>query len=324
MLKNNFNIPILLIAWRRPEKTLKIIEKIKEIKASKVYLACDGFDQNNSKYLKNILDTRRILVEKIDWSCKKKYFFSNLNQGCKYGVSNAINWFFKNENSGIILEDDCLPHLDFFSFCEELLERYQNDDRIWSITGQNMQKGKIYGEHSYYFSKYSHCWGWATWKRCWVKYDAEIKSWPKYKNNKILNELFDNKKEISYWTKIFDNLYYHSKPDTWDYQWTYTCLINSGLTIIPNKNLIENIGFDEEATHTFDDFYNSKISNFDRLSSGLIPLNHPENIIRYSQADKFTEKICYSGELPFTPLGSQLFFKKLINKLKKIITKILS
>ncbi len=316
MNKKNYCVPILIIAWRRPEKTLRIIEKIKEINASKVYIACDGFDKKNNRYESNIIATRKILKEKIDWNCEKKYLFSNYNQGCKYGVSSAINWFFKNENEGIILEDDCLPHLDFFIFCEELLEKYRTDERIWSITGQNIQLGKTFGENSYYFSKYSHCWGWATWKRCWEKYDSEIKSWPKIKDAKIIEDLFTSKREINYWKRIFDNIYYHSEPDTWDYQWTYICLVNSGLTIIPNKNLIENIGFDDEATHTKEEVFDSRLENFKRFSSGLLPIKHPNNIIKSKKADRFTEIICYSGANPLNPKELKFFIRKIIKKLK--------
>tara|TARA_B100001248_G_C27332324_1_gene432078 strand:+ start:142 stop:1125 length:984 start_codon:yes stop_codon:yes gene_type:complete len=318
MNKKNYCIPILLIAWRRPEKTLRIIEKIKEINALKVYIACDGFDKKDNRYESNIINTRKILKEKIDWDCEKKYLFSKYNQGCKYAVSNAINWFFENEKEGIILEDDCLPHIDFFIFCEELLKKYRTDDRIWSITGQNIQKGKFFGENSYYFSKYSHCWGWATWKRCWEKYDSEIKNWPEFKEAKMIENLFASKREINYWKRIFDNIYFHSKPDTWDYQWTYACLVNSGLTIIPNKNLIENIGFDEEATHTKEEVFDSRLDNFKRFSSGLIPIKHPKNIIKSQKADRFTEIICYSGPNLLNPKELKFFFIKIIKKIKKI------
>lgn len=315
----SFNTPILLIAWKRPEKTLKIISKIKLIKPKKIYIACDGPIEGDKNNLEKVNETRRILSENINWDCERKYLFSNYNQGCKYGVSNAIDWFFKNEKKGLILEDDCLPHLDFFYFCAELLDKYESDNRIWSITGQNMQGGKFYGESSYYFSKYSQCWGWATWRRCWERYDRELKSWPKYKKSNILSNLFENKKQINYWTKIFDKIYYESKPDTWDYQWTYTCLINSGLTIVPNKNLIKNIGFDDEATHTKENIFSDEIKDFNNLSSGLIPLKHPENIFKLKKADILTEANCYSIVSIFSLKGIAFILNKLKVKYKKYI-----
>ena len=317
--KNYFDTPILLISWCRPEKTLKIIERMKVIKPNKLYLASDGPISNDKKNKKKVRLNRELLNDKINWLCEKRILYSDINQGCKYGVSNAINWFFENETEGIILEDDCLPHLDFFYFCRDLLKIYRDDKRIWSITGQNMQNNKTYGDGSYYFSKYSHCWGWASWRRCWEKYDRDIKSWPANKEINNLKNIFENKKEIKFWSRILDNLYYESRPDTWDYQWSYTCFINSGLTIVPNKNLIENIGFDQEATHTKENFIDLSIEDFSVFSSGLIPIKHPENIIQNKKADKYTKLICYSGINLTSIEGIKIFLKKLKYKIKGFI-----
>ena len=320
MINNNyFDTPILLISWCRPEKTQKIIERIKSIRPKKLYLASDGPISNDEKNKKKVELNRALLNKEIDWLCEKKILYSDFNQGCKYGVSNAINWFFENETEGIILEDDCLPHLDFFYFCRDLLKIYRDDERIWSITGQNMQNNKIHGRASYYFSKYSHCWGWASWRRCWDKYDRDIKSWPANKELHNLKNIFENKKETKFWSNILDNLYYESRPDTWDYQWTYTCFINSGLTIVPNKNLIENIGFDQEATHTKENFLDLSIEDFSIFSSGLTPIKHPENIIPNKQADKYTELICYSGINLMSIEGIKIFIRKLKYKIKSFI-----
>ena len=314
MNKARFETPILLITWCRPEKTLRVIEKIKEVNPKKIYIASDGYKKGDKKNKAKVEETREIIKNHINWKCEAKNLFSINNQGCKYGVSNAINWFFQNENEGIILEDDCLPHIDFFYFCEEILRKYRFDDRVWSVTGQNVQNGKWHGDASYYFSKYSHCWGWASWRRCWENYDRDIKSWPKYKKSNLLSNLFENNKEIKYWKRTFDNLYYQSTPDTWDYQWTYACMINSGLTVIPNQNLIENIGFDYEATHTQNMVFETKISNFNRFTSSIIPIKHPENIYQNKKADLNTELICYSG-YPLLTINS---IKKLMKKLKSI------
>ncbi len=322
MNQDNFQTPILLIAWRRPGKTIKVIEKIKEIKARKIYVACDGFISDDKINNIKVQETREIIKNSINWECELKKLFSDSNQGCKKGVSNAINWFFKNEKEGIILEDDCLPHLDFFYFCEEMLRKYRFDDRIWSITGQNIQNNIWRGDSTYYFSKYSHCWGWASWRRCWEKYDRDIQNWPKFKKSKLLNNFFERKIERKYWENIFDNLYYKSKPDTWDYQWTLTCLINSGLTIIPNQNLIENIGFDNEATHTKTTLFNTKIFNFNRYTSKIFPIIHPIYIHSDKNADKYTELNCYSGHSFYRVESFKSFLKKIINKIKILNKKI--
>ena len=137
MNKETFKTPILLIAWRRPEKTLKVIEKIKQIKAQKIYIACDGYIKSNKTNINKVNETRKVLNDYINWKCEVKKLFCDYNQGCKKGVSNAIHGF-KNEKEGIILEDDCLPHQDFL-LLRRNVEKIQIRDRIWSITGQNIQ-----------------------------------------------------------------------------------------------------------------------------------------------------------------------------------------
>ena len=184
--ENKFKTPILIIAWKRPKQTKELIGKIKQINPSKLYIACDGPKNENIIEDNKVKATREILLKSFEEINSKKYLFSNDNQGCKLGVSNAISWFFEHEREGIILEDDCIPHLDFFVFCQEMLETYRNDERIWSITGHNQQNNIQRGNGTYYFSKYPRSWGWATWKRCWAKYDRDITDWPNIKSKSIL------------------------------------------------------------------------------------------------------------------------------------------
>jgi hypothetical protein len=165
------------------------------------------------------------------------------------GVSTGITWFFNNEEKGIILEDDCLPHPDFFRFCENMLEAYHDNHKIWAITGDNFQNGIKRGEASYYFSKYMHVWGWASWRRAWSKYDVNIEFWPSLKIRNLWSEIMDNPEERFYWEKILTKVH-HGLIDTWDYQWNATIWNNHGLVVTPNLNLVKNIGFGTEATHT--------------------------------------------------------------------------
>lgn len=315
-----FKTPVLLISWRRPKKTLMVIKKIQQVKPLKLYLACDGVDLNDKNSHKNVQETREILNNNINWDCEIKKLYRDKNLGCKIGVSDAISWFFSNEEEGIILEDDCIPHLDFFHLSSVLLEKYRHDKRIWSITAHNQQEGKKHGTGSYYYSRYAHCWGWATWRRCWKEYDPDIKKWPEIKKNKILKNVFDNKRQFKYWEKIFDNIYYHSKPNTWDYQWSYTCFLNSGLTIIPNINLINNIGFDSNATHTIKGRSKTNNSELNFINSGIFPLIHPPQIIRSKSADLKVELITYSGQTCLSLKNFISLLIKLFFKLKSIIT----
>ena len=310
--ESEFRTPILIIAWKRPTKTKELINKIKAISPINLYIACDGPKNEDTNEDKKVLETRDILLKSFEEVNSKKYLFSDNNQGCKIGVSNAINWFFNNEKEGIILEDDCIPHLDFFIFCEEMLETYRNDERIWSITGHNQQDNVKRGKGTYYFSKYPRSWGWATWKRSWEKYDREIKDWPKIKAKGILKNQLKNKSELKYWEKILDNIYYRNSPNTWDYQWTLCSFLNSGLTIVPNKNLIKNIGFDEDATHTFDGESKTFIEIDKDHTNIIFPTIHPDFIVNNIKADEIVDILEYSGGKKF----SKYFLLKKLKNLK--------
>ncbi len=313
---NKFKIPILIIAWKRPKQTKELIGKIKQINPANLYIACDGPKNENIIEDNKVKDTREILLKSFEEVNSKKYLFSKNNQGCKIGVSNAISWLFEHEREGIILEDDCIPHLDFFGFCQEMLETYRNDERIWSITGHNQQNNIKRGNGTYYFSKYPRSWGWATWKRCWEKYDRDITDWPNIKSKNILKNKLTNKREVIFWEKTLDNIYYHNSPNTWDYQWTLSSFLNEGKTIVPNKNLINNIGFDEDSTHTFGSASNTFIEKDQDNFYSLFPTIHPDSFLTNKQADEIVDILEYSGGNKF----SKMF---IINKLKNMKIKLL-
>jgi len=308
--RSEFKTPILIIAWKRPTKTKELINKIKKISPKNLYIACDGPKNEDADEDNRVIETRELLLKSFEEVNSKKYLFSKHNQGCKIGVSNAINWFFENEQEGIILEDDCIPHLDFFIFCEEMLDTYRNDERIWSITGHNQQNNIKRGNGTYYFSKYPRSWGWATWKRSWLKYDRDISDWPKIKSKGVLKKQFNKKSELKYWEKILDNIYYKNSPNTWDYQWTLCSFLNSGLTIVPNKNLIKNIGFDEDATHTIEGESETFIELDKENANGIFPTIHPDNLLNDKKADEIVDILEYSGGNFFS---MQFFLKKLKN-----------
>ena len=318
-----FDVPILLILWRRPEATKKLIQVLKSIKPRNLYIACDGARDGNSIEIQKVKKTREIVKKEINWEVNLNTFFKNKNFGCKYGVSNAINWFFENVEEGIILEDDCIPHVDFFEFCEVLLEKYRHDKRIFCISGAN-QINQTIGDGSYFFSRYNHCWGWASWRRCWIQYDVEMSLWPKYKTSELIKSNFFLKKEQNFWTKTFDNFYFHGYPESWDYQWFFTSLIHGGMTAIPNKNLIENIGFGEDATHTISGKSPLKmIPNKKIRSSGVLPIKHPKFVIRSEFADRIVERQTFSGPEFLSILWIKKFLKKVNNKISNIINIIL-
>ena len=276
------NTPVLLIAWRRPAQTRLVIDSLRSARPRLIYVACDGASVHRAGEVEKVAQTRALIEREINWECQVKYKYSDHNQGCRLGVETAISWFFKEVDEGIILEDDCVPHAEFFQYCAELLDRYRHDERIWCISGCNFQDGQWRGDGSYYFSRYNHCWGWASWRRCWKHYDSKLNLWPKIQKSGLLGTLFERPEEVRYWTKIWDHLHRFGEPDTWDYQWTFTCLINGGLTALPNRNLVQNIGFGIDATHR------DALGNRSLLAESLGEIKHPSFILRDCIADKYT------------------------------------
>lgn len=226
-------------------------------------------------------------------------------------ISNAIDWFFRNVEEGIILEDDCIPSSSFFKFAEKMLNKYRKNNQIFHISGNNFHPHKN-DRYNYYFSKYPHIWGWATWKRAWKKYKVSIDDWPKNKKDKLFDKQYLNYAEKIYWQGIFD-LVHQNQIDTWDYQWLYCCWLNKGLSITPKYNLVKNIGFGESATHTKKD--NSTLSNFPTQTIQSFS-KHPKRIIINKQYDLETSLISYG--ITWT----RVFPRMLYFQIKKIIKNI--
>jgi len=191
----------------------------------------------------------RSLIDRIDWPCQILKKYSENNLGCRRNISRGLDWVFNNVESAIILEDDCVPDNTFFPFCEELLQEYRDDHRIISISGNNNHFGKSTTKYSYYFSRYVHIWGWASWRRAWNFFDVEMKLWPEVRDSGWLEDLLQNQRAVKYWSNVFQSTY-ENKNDSWGYQWMFACWINRGLSITPERNLVSNIGFSEDATHT--------------------------------------------------------------------------
>jgi hypothetical protein len=242
--------PLLLIAWRRPHTLRQVISSIRPLAPTRLFVACDGPNLDRLGEAELVSASRQVIEQEIDWPCRIEKFYSDVNQGCRLGVSRAISWFFEQVDEGIILEDDCVPHVDFFPYCTNLLDRYRHDTRVWCISGPNFQNGQWRGDGSYYFSRYNHCWGWASWSRCWQHYDTNLSHWPALRESGLLLTIFEDPLERKYWSGIWQRLVEESKPDSWAYRWTFTCVANGGLTALPNRNLISNVGFGPDATHT--------------------------------------------------------------------------
>ena len=263
--------PILFLIFNRPDTTLRVFEQIRRVKPNRLYIAADGpRDVKETDSCEQARDT----IKAIDWDCEVKTLFRDKNLGCKEAVSSAITWFFEQEEEGIILEDDCLPGDDFFHFCDVLLEKYRFDTRIRHISGCNLQHGQIWGKSSYYFSNMTHVWGWASWKRVWNDYDKDLNGYQEADVYQQFLKIFSEPLLADAWTQIFIDLK-AGKIDTWDYQLTITNFFNNGLSIIPNVNLISNIGFGAGATHT------TSVENINANISlaNISHITHPQYIL---------------------------------------------
>jgi len=244
----SFKTPILFLIFNRPELTQKVFEEIKKQKPKYLFVAADGARPDVLEDIVKCKATRDIVLNGIDWDCEVKTLLRHENLGCGRAVSQAITWFFDNVEQGIILEDDCLPNNSFFVFCDKMLDYYQNDFNVMHISGSSYTKNKKC--NNYYFTKLPFIWGWATWKRAWLHYDFNIKYILPEEKNKILKNVFNNNDIVLYWENILKDFHLTHDSYTWDYQWFLNVWSKDGLVIQPCINLVQNIGFDENATHT--------------------------------------------------------------------------
>jgi hypothetical protein len=276
----SYSKPIVFIIFRRPDVTAKVFESIRQLRPKKLFVIADGPRPNKPGEAEKCAETRAI-IDRVDWDCEVFKRYAEHNLGCGVNISQGISWVFEQVEDAIILEDDCLPHPDFYHYCEHLLDRYKDDDRIMHISGnQNLLNYNKEIKYSYYYSRYPVIWGWATWRRAWEKYSFTMDNWVEFLEGGWLDRLFDDKRSSYVWHRNLKDVY--SNQYTWDYQWFFTCWTQSGLAIMPKVNLVSNIGFGEGATHTSDS--NNLWSNLP-VESLSFPLEHPPFIIRDAFAD---------------------------------------
>ncbi len=320
-----FNTPILFLIFNRPVETQQVFNEIKEMKPKQLFVASDGARKNNYNDIVNNKLCKDIL-QQIDWECEVKTLFRDENLGCGKAVSQAISWFFTEVEQGIILEDDCIPNQSFFKFCEELLNIHKHNEKVFHIGGLNFQNGIKRNNESYYYSGVAHIWGWATWRRAWNLYDFELKDYPNFKLKNKIDNYFKTDLLKQYWFNKFDTVH-QKKIDTWDYQWTFTIFNNDGITIVPNQNLVTNIGFGVNATHTTD------IGKYSNLATNELnfPLIHPSKLNINTQADAYffyefdkfqiqqkkQNSIVYNTKLKISNFIERFFINNYFNKKNK-------
>ena len=299
----NLKTPVAFIIFNRPDTTLRVFEEIRRARPLKLLVVADGPRPDRPGESERC-EAVRSIISRVDWPCDVSTNYSDVNLGCKRRVSSGLDWIFSLVEEAIILEDDCLPDPTFFPFCSELLEKYRDDERIMVISGDNFQFHHKRTNYSYYFSDYVHVWGWASWRRAWKKYDVNIGLWQELQNDRAFHQLFPDRRIVRYWESVFEKTY-RNEIDTWDYQWLFACLIHHGLSIMPNRNLVSNIGFANGATHPAAAEIFSDMARYPMQ----FPLAHPPYVIRDRQADAYTERTMF-----LTP-----FFKKVTKRLRRLL-----
>ncbi len=271
--------PVLFLIFNRPDTTRQVFEAIRSAKPQRLYIAADGprahvpDDTNKCQQCRDI-------VALVDWPCEVKTLFRENNMGCKKAVIQAIDWFFENEEYGIIIEDDCLPNQSFFPYCNELLERYANTPEVMMISGNNILNQTPPDGASYYFSRIFHIWGWASWRRAWNLYDKNLSEFTRRYNNNCLPEIDSDPNIRNYWIKTWAETS-TGIINTWDYQWVYSCIASNSYSIAPCQNLVSNIGFDDNSTNTSDpNHFESNVATFT-----LKQIIHPQEIKYHKKLD---------------------------------------
>jgi hypothetical protein len=271
--------PVLLLIFNRPNTTAKVFWALREQRPKYLYIAADGPRPGNPADEKLCGDCMAI-VAGIDWDCEVKTLFRTENLGCGAGPATAITWFFSQVDAGIILEDDCIPNTSFFRYCETLLVKYKDTPEVMMVCGTSYQPRPL-NLDTYYFSKYPHAWGWASWKRAWQHYQFSLADESEGTRETVIKSTFSHARERKLWVHNLRHII--NGLDAWDYQWMYWIWKNDGHCITPWKNMISNIGFGPQATHTFDP--SSEQASMQQYE--ISALIHPEKIGINHKADKY-------------------------------------
>lgn len=313
------NTAVLFVVFNRPETTRQVFNSIRNAKPSRLYIAADGPRHDRLGEGEKCEEVKQIATN-IDWECEVHTLFRQENLGCGKGPCTAITWFFEHETEGIILEDDCLPSPTFFRFCSELLEHYRDDTRVMEIGGNNFEAPHLRDtEYSFGFSNHTYIWGWATWRRAWKFHDFHMSHYTEINKKRYLDSSFNSIYERDFYQYVFGKMYEGdlrtNSKTIWDYQWQFACKIHSGLIIVPNSNLVVNLGFGTHATNTL----NPKgVGHNLILESMEFPLKYPEfMIVDKEKENKVFKAVCTSPASRFRSRIKNLLPRRVMEKFVK-------
>lgn len=268
--------PVCLFVFNRPELTETVFEQVRSVKPSRLYVVADGPRADYPEDVDRCRETRAV-TEDVDWDCDVRRAYADKNLGLKRRFATGLEFLFNHENRAIILEDDCVPSTDFFQFCAVMLDQYAEDERVWDISGTNYLEHWRDDEQDYHFSYYGGIWGWATWKRAWEAYDPSMELWSDPEIRSRLRDVIVDDSQYEYLRAVYDRTH-RDEIETWDYQWGFARHINSGLSVVPARNLVSNVGFGANATNTVD---KGPLANIPRHS-----LSFPLDIHDYVAVDR--------------------------------------
>ena len=289
MEQSQLQTPVVMLIFNRPCVTRQVFEAVRKARPEKLLVIADGPRANRQEDY-DLCAGARGIFDDVDWPCTVEKNFAEANLGCMRRVSSGLDWAFERVEEAIILEDDCLPAATFFPYCTELLDRYRDDPRIAQISGVNFLFGRHKISYSYYFSRYNQAWGWATWRRAWLCNDNAMELWPAFRSEGGLSKLIKDQRVVQYWTDVLDQVM-AANIDSWACRWSLACLRQEMLTLIPSVNLVSNIGFGEDATHTTED--ESHLLANVPTEEMVFPLAHPAMVVPDCIADGITERIMF-------------------------------
>jgi hypothetical protein len=267
------NTPVAFVVFNRPECTARTLAAIREARPPKLLVIADGPRSGHPADADRCAEVRALIDRQIDWPCEVERDFAGQNMGCARRVAGGLTWAFSRCERLVVIEDDCLPDPSFFPFCDELLERYAEDSRVGQICGCPRYFSAVQRDSSYIFSRYGAIWGWASWRRAWASYSLSLETWPRFASSGGLEAVVQSRAEYELRSSLYQRLH-DEPPDTWDFQWGYAKLSQGMLSVVPCRNLVENIGFSGGGTHV------AAGSRFplDRLQVHF-PLRHPEFVL---------------------------------------------
>jgi len=293
--------PVVFLVFNRPDCTALVLERIRGARPPRLYVVADGPRADRPGEAALCAGVRTIVEQGVDWPCEVIRDYAPANLGCARRVSSGLDAVFARETAAIILEDDCVPDSTFFRFCAELLERYRDEPRVAQIAGCTFHGSGLGAPSSYYFSRYPHCWGWATWRRAWRHYDHSMQAWPQARGEAWLAATIPDLTERRMWEECFDGTA-GGRIDSWAYRWTFALWRQGCLSVLPYRNLVSNIGFGDAATHT---------RAFNPVAARPVlplafPLVHPGAFAQDAAADERTSRRVFRPPSLVTRLGRRL------------------